>query len=275
MRIVIRLAPPVALVNFINRFKRLYYRNFYSKVAKETENAAMEFMNYGYSPLDGEILDLPLPKDLELYRLSAQMYYKVVGAVDIENKDVLEVGSGRGGGTSFIYDTLKPSSLIGLDLTPRQVELCNERYARGNLHFQTGDAQNLPFKAESFDAVYNIESSHCYPDQEAFFQQVHRVLKSGGYFLYTDFRSNKAMDTLRKQLADIGFETIEYQDITPNVFESMQLDVARKQSVIDHAAKSEKRKKRYRKFAAMEGEPLYKWFENGSWQYFRMVLKKS
>jgi len=274
VRIVIRVGYPQMLLNFLQQLKKHYYLRFYSRLAKETENAAMEFMNYGYAPLGDEKLDLELPEALEVYRLAAQLYFKVVGAVDIEGKNILEVGSGRGGGASFIFDTLKPASLVGIDLTPRQVELCKERYGRKGLRFQVGDAQNLPFSDSEFDAVYNVESSHCYPNQQEFFQQVSRVLKTGGHFLYTDFRAVKEMDRLQEQLADAGLEIIENVDITKNVFEAMELDTARKQSVIDQSATSNKRKKRYRTFAAMEGEPLYEGFKDGTWLYFRMTLKK-
>ena len=51
-----------------------------------------------------------------------------------------------------------------------------------------GDAQNLPFPDESFDAVINVEASHQYPDFPRFLAEVARVLRPGGHFLYTDSR---------------------------------------------------------------------------------------
>jgi SAM-dependent methyltransferase len=41
---------------------------------------------------------------------------------------------------------------------------------------------------ESFDAVINVEASHCYPSLPRFLAEVARVLRPGGHFLYADVR---------------------------------------------------------------------------------------
>jgi ubiquinone/menaquinone biosynthesis C-methylase UbiE len=43
-----------------------------------------------------------------------------------------------------------------------------------------GDAQNLPFPDQSFDAVINVEASHIYPEFERFVGEVARVLPPEG-----------------------------------------------------------------------------------------------
>jgi hypothetical protein len=50
-----------------------------------------------------------------------QLYHHVAGAVDLEKCTVLEVGSGRGGGASFIKRYLRPASVIGR----RRIERCD------------------------------------------------------------------------------------------------------------------------------------------------------
>ena len=59
-----------------------------------------------------------------------------------------------------------------------------------------GDAQNLPFPDESFDAVINVEASHIYPNFERFLGEVARVLRPGGHFLYADFRNRDGLPRL-------------------------------------------------------------------------------
>ena len=70
------------------------------------------------------------------------------------------------------------------------------------MRFEVGDAETLPFDAESFDIVTNLESSSCYPDVHAFYREVHRVLAPGGHFLYSDClpanRFREATPTWRK-----------------------------------------------------------------------------
>ena len=55
-------------------------------------------------------------------------------------------------------------TLIGLDFSREAVSLCNKWYEQENLDFREGNAQDLPFQKNSFDVVYNVESSHCYGD---------------------------------------------------------------------------------------------------------------
>ncbi|QDU31359.1 Phthiotriol/phenolphthiotriol dimycocerosates methyltransferase [Anatilimnocola aggregata] len=54
------------------------------------------------------------------------------------------------------------------------------------LSFVVGDAENLPFEDDTFDAVVNVESSHCYRSDPAFLAQVRRVLRTGGHVLFAD-----------------------------------------------------------------------------------------
>ncbi len=59
-------------------------------------------MNYGYLGSDDETFSLELEPDDEKNRLSIQLYHFVVHEIDLKGQQVLEVGSGRGGGASFI-----------------------------------------------------------------------------------------------------------------------------------------------------------------------------
>ena len=59
-----------------------------------------------------------------------------------------------------------------------------------------GNAEKLPFADQSFDAVINVEASHCYPRFPQFLDEVARVLRPGGHFLYTDVRRRKEIATV-------------------------------------------------------------------------------
>ena len=95
---------------------------------------------------------------------------------------MLEVGSGRGGGASYLSRYLRPRSVTGLDLSQKAVDLCNRHRKAPGLAFTRGDAQSMPFADSSFDAVVNIESSHCYPSMGKFLSEVHRVLRRAAAF---------------------------------------------------------------------------------------------
>ena len=81
---------------------------------------------------------------------------------------------------------LEPARMFGVDLSQNAVEFCRTVHSVLNLEFRQGDAEHLPFEDASFDAVLNVESSHCYPSLPDFFTEVRRVLKNNGCFLYAD-----------------------------------------------------------------------------------------
>ena len=88
-------------------------------------------MNYGYALLsaDGKMLaDLQEEQDrseifsIQLYHYTASVLSEVT---KMAGKTLVEVGSGRGGGLSFLTRNLKPSRAIGIDFSQNQVDFCN------------------------------------------------------------------------------------------------------------------------------------------------------
>ena len=131
---------------------------------------------------------LPLAESDEPNRFRIQLYHRTATQADLSGKRVLEVGCGHGGGASYLMRTLHPASYTGLDLNPAGIAFCRKRHNLAGLEFVHGDAENLPFPDQSFDAVINIESSLHYPRFPRFLAEVARVLRPGGHFLYADFR---------------------------------------------------------------------------------------
>ncbi len=83
-----------------------------------------------------------------------------------------EVSCGHGGGASYLTRTLRPASYTGLDLNEAGIAFCRTRHHVPGLDFVQGDAENLPFDAQSFDAVINIEAAHLYPQFRRFLAEV-------------------------------------------------------------------------------------------------------
>ncbi len=98
-----------------------------------------------------------------------------------QGKDVLEVGVGMGA-DHFEWAKSKPKSLTGVDLTPRAIGITQARFNHAGLHtsLQVADAENLPFKDDSFDVVYSWGVLHHSPDTPKAIREVGRVLRSGG-----------------------------------------------------------------------------------------------
>jgi cyclopropane fatty-acyl-phospholipid synthase-like methyltransferase len=74
-------------------------------------------MNFGYRHSDPAIELLPLLPEDEPDRSAIQLYHHVLGGVDLNGRDVLEMGCGRGGGCWYISRYCAPRSVTGLDLS--------------------------------------------------------------------------------------------------------------------------------------------------------------
>ena len=144
-------------------------------------------------------MGLPLDQTHEPNRFCIQLYHQTATQVDLTGKDVLEVSCGHGGGASYLVRTLHPGSYTGLDFNSAGITFCQKRHNLPGLDFVQGDAQNLPFPDQSFDAVINVEASHIYPDFERFLSEVARVLCPGRqHFLYADFRNRDGIPAGRQ-----------------------------------------------------------------------------
>lgn len=230
------------------------------------------FMNYGYAP-DSAAATVVLHADDEINRTCIQLYHYVASAVDVRGRKVLEVGSGRGGGADYIMRYLDPACVVGVDYSDNAVNLCRQHYRVEGLSFIPGDAENLPFDDQSFDIVLNVESSHCYGSMTDFLTQVKRVLKPGGYFILTDFRTREQLDELEEQLTQTGMRRINRENITPNVLKALDADHGRRFAHIQRGV-PKPLQKLLREFAGNKDTWIYKGFQTGEIVYQSFLLQK-
>lgn len=253
--------------------KKTVVRWWYQYLSTLDKDGDMTFMNYGYVPLAAEDPEIELRDEDLVNRYSIQLYHRVAGAVDLERKDLLEVGCGRGGGASFIMRSLEPRSVTGIDFSSKAVAFCNSYYDLKGLSFFPGDAEHIPFPSASFDAVINLESSHCYNSMKSFLREVVRVLRPGGYFLFADFRLREDIPLLYEQVKQSGLCILEEEQITANVLKALEFDNERKLALIQSKAPKFVRE-RLQQFAGLMGSPVHQRFLTGEWEYLRFVLQK-
>jgi ubiquinone/menaquinone biosynthesis C-methylase UbiE len=261
------------LTRRIPAFRGLLWKASYEYLAKRFGQANWTFMNYGFVSLDPAAQPIELDEADEPNRRNIQLYRHAIGSVDVAGRDVLEVGSGRGGGSSYIMRYLKPRSVVGVDFSPKAVDLCNQHIAIPGLTFKSGAAEALPFDDESFDVVVNIESSHCYQSMDKFLAGVQRVLRPGGYFVLADFRSAADLPEFLQQLSSSAMTLVEDEDITANVFKALEADSAAKLAVIDAIGPGLLRKPLQR-FSATEGTQIFDSMRSGETTYLRCLLHK-
>ncbi len=251
-------------------FREYLFRIWYWYVNKVDKRAEVLFMNYGYSAADQ---DVTIDSENEFNRYSIQLYHHLACEAELKNKDVVEIGCGRGGGLSYITDTFLPATVKGVDLDSRAVSFCNSFYTQDSLSFLQGDAQNLSLESGSCDVVVNVESSHRYPDMTAFLGEVSRILRPNGSFLYTDFRYDYEIEELKKQLELSGLSVLKERFINKEVVAALEQDDERKRKLVKRLAPRFLHKTALN-FAGTIGSETYNQFASNKYVYFSYVLKK-
>ena len=229
------------------------------------------FMNYGYQSLNGHA-PISLKKEDEINRYCIQLYDHVVNKADLSDKNVLEVGSGRGGGASYISRYYKPRSFTGLDISSSVIDFCNRHYNVPNLSFIKGTSENQPFPDHSFDVLVNVESARCYSSLITFFREVKRVVRPGGFFLFADVIDKGEIGNVRKDLHSSGLEILHEKEITRNVVKGLEKDTGRRKNMIENKIPGILRKA-FIAFAGTEGTHRYNSFADGNLEYWSFVLK--
>lgn len=237
------------------------------------KDVSVNFMNYGYNSINGEKVP-SLKKEDEINRYCIQLYDRVVRNNDMKNKDVLEVGSGRGGGASYISRYYSPKSYTGLDISGGIIDFCNDYYDVPGLSFVKGAAENQPFRDNSFDVVVNVESARCYGSLNVFFDEVYRVLRHDGRFLMADMMKKEDVEEMRIKLDEGGFQIIEQNNITENVINALANDTARRERLIDSMVPGFLRSS-FTQFAATRGTERYESFTTGKYEYWTFVLNRN
>jgi ubiquinone/menaquinone biosynthesis C-methylase UbiE len=220
-----------AFVVLHNRFFPPLQKRIYPLMTRFTAGEVL-LLNAGYE--EDPPMALPLAPADEPSRWAIQLYHRVATQVDLSGKQVLEVGCGHGGGASYVMRTLGPSSYTGLDLNPAGIALCREKHDLPGIDFVRGDAQNLPFPDQSFDAVINIESSHCYPQFSRFLAEVARVLRPGGHFLYSDSQHPMGISAWEAALANAPLQIVSERLISKEVARGVEKQSQHWLDVVDH-----------------------------------------
>lgn len=207
----------------------LIFKIWYRYINSLDKNAEVLFMNYGYHDPDE---NLELNDEDVKDRYSIQLYNRLVKNVEIKDKDIVEIGCGRGGGLAYISKTYSPDSAMGVDLDPSAVKFANSYYDIDGLEFMQGDAQELSIEDSSKDIVINVESSHRYQKMDKFLNEVERILKTGGYFLFTDFRRKHHVDDLLELFTKYRFKIIDKEIINSKVTAALESDTKRREYLV-------------------------------------------
>ena len=97
---------------------------------------------------------------------------------------ILDIGSADGMFTSIIAKKSKADEVIGIDVLKKSVDWANKHWKNSVMKFYVGDAENLKFKKESFDAVVALEVLEHVQKPVKVLNNVKGLLKKNGYAVF-------------------------------------------------------------------------------------------
>ena len=127
-----------------------------------------------------------------------------------EPERALDIGTGTGTGALLIAREFPQARVRGVDISERMVREAQSKIGldpEGRVAFRVADAASLPYEAESFDLVAQLNTP-------PFFAEMRRVLRPGGHAIVasswgpgTPFYTPSGL--LRRRFEAVGLETIK------------------------------------------------------------------
>ncbi len=95
---------------------------------------------------------------------------------------LLDCGCGSGSITVGLAKAVEPGQVTGVDISEIEIKRARERAAENeitNIRFEIGNAYQLDFPDNSFDALFSHNVLEHIPEPSRALQEMHRVLKPG------------------------------------------------------------------------------------------------
>lgn len=164
---------------------------------------------------------------LKMVNKTLEWNYANIDFKDFENRILLELGSGHGFFLRRIYDELPESAIyIAVDFSPERMQflkgIVEKAEIRKNVLFICCDFNQIPLRDYSVDVIcdYTGSSNYGFDHREFLLKTADRYFKQdaallGAYIIFKNFsmdssippgnRQNFQMDTVKRQIRDLGF----------------------------------------------------------------------
>lgn len=109
---------------------------------------------------------------------------------------LLDVGSGTGALSLVLLENIAGSKVIALEPAEAYVSYCRERISKAGLRFEIGDALDIPFEDDSFEATLSLLILQELPDADLALREMRRVTRPGGLVVASQWDFAKGMPML-------------------------------------------------------------------------------
>jgi len=121
-------------------------------------------------------------------------------------KIILEIGCGNGIGSRMIDEIFQPRELVATEYDPRLVEVARLKNQGSKIRVEPGDATNLKFSDNKFDAVVGLSVIHHIPNWRRCVEELRRVIKPGGYLIIKEL----SIETFETPIGRIAKRLVEH-----------------------------------------------------------------
>jgi SAM-dependent methyltransferase len=123
------------------------------------------------------------------------LYEPLLAGLDLEGRQVLEALSGSGHATEYLLEQ-KKALVTGLDISDEAIASFKERWPNCDAFCGSITESGLP--DESFDCIVVVMGlHHLHPHLPEALREIHRLLKKGGTFCFTEPHQESAFNRLR------------------------------------------------------------------------------
>jgi ubiquinone/menaquinone biosynthesis C-methylase UbiE len=227
--------------------REFVYRVKYSLIDGVLHRAGVTVMNYGYHDETKQPIRPDQLTESEIpFRYGLQLYQRTLAGIEIHGRNVVEVGSGNGGGARWLQRQYQPLSYTGIDICDTHEPFSSLSITPPPVTFLHGSSSKLPIHDLSADLLFSVEASHAFPSLTLFAQEAYRVLKQDGTLALATFFQPHAEELFLSSIVENGFALERSDDISIQVRAGLE-------RYVPELLKLEQ------KLQGIEDRELYKW----------------
>ncbi|SFL24053.1 Methyltransferase domain-containing protein [Nitrosomonas aestuarii] len=241
------------------------YRGFRNIHKKHGVNISTN--NYGYYPTEIEAYD----------KYQLQMYDEYTKLLQEENiKQVLEIGSGAGGGLRHMQSRMPAVQFTGLDRCKEAIKTCKYFLDKQNNNIELyHDINELHYYKKRFDAIISVETG-IYKNSNIF-KDLYKLLNNNGIIVYYDNTAVTKLNGVKESVERHGFKIELFNDITENVYRACEHDNFRRMEITDKYLPKYLRpfNSELQRYMCVIDSPRYINFSNGKKKSFFLKARKT